>query len=174
MCEAPSPARGDTRGEGRPLAREEPVILAGGGSTITLIDGLTFAISDALGDIGGGADGFITDDTRHLSRLAVRVDGAPLHPLAAAQLAPSTARFRSFVSPRPGHMDRSLEVERRRRVVADGLEDELILRWWAESPCQVPVLIEVDADFADIFAIRGLNTGPVSPAIPVHTAATSD
>lgn len=173
VCEAPSP-RGDARREGRAPPREEPVILAGGSATITLIDGLTFAISDALGDIGEGADGLITDDTRHLSRLAVRIDGAPLHPLGAAQLAPSTARFRGFVSTRPAHADRSLEVERRRRVVADGLEDELILRWWAESPCQVPVVVDVDADFADIFAIRGLSARPGSPVARVHTATTSD
>lgn len=150
------------------------MILAGGSSTITLIDGLTFAISDALGDIGGGTDGFIADDTRHLSRLAVRVDGAPLRPLGATQLAPSTARFRGFVSPGPGRADPPLEAERRRRVVADGLEDELILRWWADSPCQVPVLVEMDADFADIFAIRRLNTGTVPAAAPVRAEATSD
>ena len=174
MCEVPSPRRGDARKEGRAPPREEPVILAGGSATITLIDGLTFAISDALGDIGEGADGLITDDTRHLSRMAVRIDGAPLHPLGAAQLAPSTARFRGFVSTRPAHADRSLEVERRRRVVADGLEDELVLRWWAESPCQVLVVVEVDADFADIFAIRGLSTGQGSPVARVHTATTSD
>jgi hypothetical protein len=58
-----------------------PAILAGAG-TLTLIDGLTFAISDAGGDIGSGLDGLIADDTRHLSRLALRVEGAPVHPLA--------------------------------------------------------------------------------------------
>ncbi len=150
------------------------MILSGGSSTVTLIEGLTFAISDPLGDMGGGADGFIADDTRHLSRLAVQVDGAPLHPLGAAQLAPSIARFRGFASPRPGHVDRPLEVERRRRVVADGLEEELVLRWWAELPCRVPVLLEVGADFADIFAIRGLSSALLPPAASVHTAPTVD
>lgn len=157
-----------------PRAREDPVILAGGSSTITLIDGLTFAISNELGDIMGGADGFIADDTRHLSRLAVQVDGAPLHSLGAAQLAPSTARFRGFAEPDAGHDDRPLEVERRRHVVADELEDELILRWWAEEPCRVPVRVELGADFADIFAIRGLQTGPATPAAPVLATVTPD
>lgn len=152
---------------------KEPVILAGGNSAITLIDGLTFTISDVLGDIGGDADGLISDDTRHLSRMIVRVDGVPLRPLGAAQLAPSTARFRGFVSPRPGHGDPSLEVERRRRVGGGRLEDEVVLRWWAESPCQVPVSLDVDADFADIFAIRGLNTASGAQA-PVQVTATGD
>lgn len=159
---------------GGPPPREQPLILAGGSATLTLIDGLTFAISDALGDIGGGADGFIADDTRHLSRLLVRIDGAPLRPLGAVQLDSSTARFRGFGPPRPEHADQPLEVERRRRVVADGLEDELILRWWAESPCQVCVQVDLDADFVDIFAIRGLITGPPGPAAPVHAAVGHD
>lgn len=151
-------------------ARDEPVILAGGSATVTLIDGLTFAISDALGDIGGHADGLISDDTRHLSRLAVRVDGAPLRPLGAAQLTPSTARFRGVVSARPGEMEQSLEVERRRRVAAGALEDELVLRWWAEPPREVPVVVEVDADFADIFAVRGMSTGSGAPVRAMPTA----
>ena len=52
----------------------------------------------------------------------------------------------------------------------DGLEEELVLRWWAESPCQVPVLLEVAADFADIFAIRGLSSAPLPPPASVHTS----
>ncbi len=150
---------------------KEPIILAGDNSAITVIDGLTFTISDVLGDIAGDADGLISDDTRHLSRMIVRVDGRPLRPLGAAQLAPSTARFRSFVA--PGHGDPSIEVERRRRVVAGGLEDDLVVRCWAESPCQVPVSLDLDADFVDIFAIRGLNTGSDVEA-PVEIAATGD
>jgi hypothetical protein len=104
-----------------------------------------------LGDIGSGPDGLFTDDTRHLSRMRVSIDGAPLRPLGAARLAPSTARFRGFVPPGAGHSDPSLEVERRRTVVSGGLEDELVLRWWAASPCQVAVRLELDADFVYIF-----------------------
>ncbi len=154
-------------------AWKEPVILAGDASTITLIDGLTFAISNALGDIVGDSDGLIADDTRHLSCMRVSIDGAPLRPLGAAQLAPSTARFRGFVSPLPGHADPSLEVERRRTVVSGGLEDELVLRWWSASPCEVAVSLELDADFVDIFGIRGL-TAAAPSARYVQTAASND
>lgn len=153
-----------------PEGRDEPVILAGDSSAITLIDGLTFAISDALGDIDGGGAGLIADDTRHLSRLAVTIDGERMRTLGAAQLTASTARFRGFAPPSPGRADPSLEVERRRTVVADRLDDELILRWWAAVPCTVPVRVEVDADFADIFAIRGLDTGSAAHAASVHVS----
>ena len=148
------------------------MILAGGASTVSLIDGLTFAISDTLGDICGNADGFIADDTRHLSRLAVRVDGAPPRSLGAAQLSAATARFRGFVPPGPGHADASLEVERRRTVASDGLEDEVILRWWAATPGRVAVAVELDADFVDIFAIRGVTTGSAAAHPPAEVATT--
>lgn len=158
---------------GDQVKRHEPAILAGTG-TLTLIDGLTFAISNASGDIGDGLDGLIADDTRHLSRLAVRVEGAPVRPLGAALLAPSSARFRGVVVPGRGYPDAPLEVDRRRRVAAGGLEDELVLHWWAESPSQVPVLVEVDADFLDIFEIRGLETGPAKMATQVRSEPTCD
>ena len=155
--------------------REEPVILAGDSSAITLIDGLTFAISDALGDIGAtGAEGLIADDTRHLSRLAVTIDGDPMRTLGAAQLTASTARFRGFAAPSPGRADPSLEVERRRTVRADGLEDEMVLRWWAAEPRAVRVRLEVDADFADIFAIRGLDTGSSAHAASIDIGVTPE
>ena len=154
-------------------SRHEPAILAGTG-TLTLIDGLTFAISDANGDIRGGLDGLITDDTRHLSRLAARVEGAPIRPLGTALLAPSEARFRGVVAPGQGYPDAPLEVDRRRRVADGWLEDELVLYWWAEAPVMVSVLLEADADFADIFAIRGLETGPATLSTHVRTTPTSD
>ncbi|MDQ2881201.1 MAG: hypothetical protein M3Y48_08150 [Actinomycetota bacterium] len=56
-------------------------VLAGPG-TITVIAGLTFAISDERGDMGPGPFGLITDDTRNLSRLQVRLDCASCRPRA--------------------------------------------------------------------------------------------
>lgn len=155
------------------MRRHEPSIIAGAG-TLTLIDGLTFAISDSSGDIGGGLDGLIAEDTRHLSRLAVLVEGAPVRPLGAALLAPGSARFRGFVAPGRGYPDAPLEIDRRRRVVAGGLEDELVLHWWAETPCQVSVVVDVEADFADIFQIRGVETGPGTIGVTAHALPTSD
>ena len=139
-----------------------PAILAGAG-TLTLIDGLTFAISDAGGDIGSGLDGLIADDTRHLSHLALRVEGAPVHTLGTALLAPGAARFRGYVAPGRGYPDAPLEVDRQRHVTAGRLTDDITLSWWAASPCVVTVRVEVAADFLDIFQIRGLETGPGDP-----------
>ena len=175
--------RGDLRGRpavsgggGRRCleAADQPAILVGDASAITLIDGLTFAISDALGDIEGGSSGLIADDTRHLSRLRLSVDDDPVRALGAAQLSPSTARFRGFAVPEAGRADPSLEIERRRRVGADGLEDEVILRWWAGAPRRVSVGIDLDADFSDIFAIRGMDTGSAAQRDSVRAETTAD
>ncbi len=154
-------------------SRHEPSILAGTG-TLTLIDGLTFAISNASGDIEGGLDGLIADDTRHLSRLAVRVEGAPVRHLGAALLAPGSARFRGIVAPVHGFPDAPLEVDRRRRVSAGVLGDDLVLSWWAESPRDVSVRIEVGADFADIFQIRQLETDPATTPAHMHAEPMPD
>ena len=155
------------------MNRHEPAILAGVG-TLTLIDGLTFAISDANGDIGHGLNGLIADDTRHLSRLTVSVDGAPVHSLGTALLDPASARFRGFVAPAPGYPDAPLEVHRRRRVRAGRLEDDLQLQWWAEAPARVAVRVEVAADFLDIFQMRGLETGPTTASARLSSEPTSD
>jgi hypothetical protein len=42
---------------------------------LTVLDGSTFCISDESGDIIGGAAGLYADDTRHLSRLLLTLDG---------------------------------------------------------------------------------------------------
>lgn len=151
----------------------EPVILAGDGSVITLIDGLTFAMSDVVGDIGAGADGLIADDTRHLSLMMLSIDGMPCRPLGAARPAAAVARFRGFALPAPGHADPSLEVERLRTVVAGGMDDEIVLRWWAAHESEVAIRLDLDADFVDIFGIRGLTTALVSDR-SVHTADGKD
>ena len=150
-----------------------PAILAGAG-TLTLIDGLTFAISDAGGDIGSGLDGLIADDTRHLSHLALLVEGAPVHPLGTALLAPGAARFRGYVAPGRGYPDAPLEVDRQRHVTAGRLTDDITLSWWAAGPCVVTVRVEVAADFLDIFQIRGLETGPAMPPEQVARVITPD
>lgn len=142
---------------------DEPMLLAGTASSgITLIDGLTLVICDDLGDIAGGPDGLIVDDSRHLSLMRLTIDGAPCRSLGVARLTPSAARFRSYVASAPGRADPSLEVERRRILTAGALQDDIVVRWWAPSAKHVSVRLDLDADFVDIFEIRGLTSPPAS------------
>ena len=43
---------------------------------LTILDGSTFCVSDAVGDFTGGTEGLYADDTRMLSLYRLLVDGA--------------------------------------------------------------------------------------------------
>jgi glycogen debranching enzyme len=134
-----------------------PQVLAGTG-TITAIDGLTFVISDELGDISPGSQGLLVRDTRHVSRFTIAVNGDPLKQLGAALLGTTEARFHTFADVGPGP-DASLEVERRRQVIQGGFDELVILSWWGDGQPEIVVELVVDADFADIFQVRILQPG---------------
>ncbi len=144
-------------------------VLAGPG-TITVIAGLTFAISDERGDIGPGPFGLITDDTRHLSRLQVRLDSEPLRHLGSGLISPAVARFRCYATLSNRLPDAPVECERLRELSPAGMVETLTLRCWTPDPVQVRLSIQLDSDFADIFQLRRLAGDPSaqSSGIPVH------
>lgn len=149
-------------------------VLAGPG-TITAIAGLTFAISDERGDIGPGPFGLITDDTRHLSRLQVRLDSEPLRHLGSALVSPAVARFRGYATLRDRLPDAPVECERLRRMSPGGMAETLTLRCWTPGPVQLHLSILLDCDFADIFQVRRLAGDHCVPSsdIPVHRSVGS-
>jgi glycogen debranching enzyme len=147
--------------------QEAPALAARDG--ITLIDGLAFVLSDQSGEMPPGPYGLIVRDTRHLTRLALSVAGlAPAH-LAAALESAVAARFHGYLGLEGLGPDAPLEVERRRRVTADGLEEEIILRLWSVDRVRVTLALESACDFADIFDVRRMRIGrtgsrPSAPA----------
>ncbi|HTI33279.1 MAG TPA: glycogen debranching N-terminal domain-containing protein, partial [Miltoncostaea sp.] len=148
----------------RPAAPHATEVLAGPG-TITVISGLTFAISDERGDLHGPHVGLIAGDVRHVSLLDLRVDGAPLEPLGAGIGAPDAVRFQAWV-PRPGGgPDATLEVERARRVSAGAMSDAIAITSWEADPVEIDVSLRTDADFADIFEVR--RPGGSAAGVPV-------
>ncbi|MDT7639607.1 MAG: hypothetical protein QOC83_3895 [Pseudonocardiales bacterium] len=153
-----------------PLA--PPGVLAGPGS-ITVIAGLTFAISDERGDIGPGPFGLITDDTRHLSGLRVLLDSEPLRHLGSGLVSSSVAHFRGYATLRDRLPDAPVECERRRELTPAGLVETLTLRCWTPEPVVLDLEIELDADFADIFEVRRLAGDPTPrpAAAPVAESA---
>ena len=95
--------------------RAEHVPPVGGSSQLILIDGRTFAIGDQRGDIGGGAEGYVHADRRHLSRFDVLVDGARLSSLAVATPSPSSSVVVHRLRDELG-VERPAIVVRRRRL----------------------------------------------------------
>ena len=171
----PPRARGSGRRRAvtRAAAPHATEVLAGPG-TVTVISGLTFAISDERGDLHGVHDGLIAGDVRHVSLLDLRIDGAPLEPLGAGVGTPDVVRFRAWV-PRPGGgPDATLEVERTRRVSAGAMHEEIAVTSWEPAPVTIDVSLQADADFADIFEVRQPFAEPARAAASRHRGARAD
>jgi glycogen debranching enzyme len=144
-------------------------VLAGPG-TITVIAGLTFAISDERGDMGPGPFGLITDDTRHLSCLQVRLGSEPLRHLGSGLVSPAVAHFRAYATLADRLPDAPVECERLRQLSPGRMAETLTLRCWTPDPVQLHLCIQLSSDFADIFQVRRLAGDPSaqSSGIPVR------
>jgi glycogen debranching enzyme len=128
--------------------------LTTGRGTVTLVDESTFTISAASGDIStGAAQGLFVRDTRILSRFEVLIDGTRTEPLAAVRDDPFSATFVSRCIPASGLADSTLMMFRSRHV-GQGMREELTLRNFADEASSCTVEVLVDADFADLFAVK--------------------
>jgi glycogen debranching enzyme len=116
------------------------------GARVTLVDGASFCISGATGDIGGGADGLIVADRRLVSRCRVTVNGRPLVPVDHHVDDPSAATFVSRASGGP--------IIVRRRFLGEGMRDDVEVRNPGDEATYVEVEIELAADLATAGALR--------------------
>src|SRR5580765_5917737 len=96
-------------------------------SSVTLVQGRSFALCDRGGDIDGvGPSGLFVGDRRIVSRLVVTVDGAPVQPLAWSSDEPFHGRFVGRVG--DGADDRPPVLVLRDLWVGRGLRADLTLR----------------------------------------------
>jgi glycogen debranching enzyme len=124
------------------------------GGAVTLVDESTFAISNRAGDIvPGSANGLFVRDTRVLSRLELRIDGKRLQPLAALNLEPFSATFVSREAPTGGRADSTMMVFRA-RYVGQGMREDLTIENFSSEATICLVEVFIDADFADLFAVK--------------------
>jgi glycogen debranching enzyme len=137
------------------LNRTEPVAVVSTTDDVTLVEGSTFCLSDRSGDINPGTtQGFFLRDTRFVSTWRLRLDGQP--PLALTALTPEAfaARFVLRQAPRSGTADSTLLVVRE-RLVADGLRETITIDNVGREAAAVTLTIDAEADFADLFAVKG-------------------
>ncbi len=121
---------------------------------VTLVDESTFTISGRAGDISpGSAQGLFVRDTRIVSRFEVLVNGTPTEPLASVTDDPFSATFVSRCLPPHGRADSTLMVFRS-RYVGQGMREDLTIRNFGDEPSLCSVELFVDADFADLFAVK--------------------
>jgi glycogen debranching enzyme len=128
--------------------------------TLSVLDGSTFVVGDRLGDIRAGEGrehGFFSEDTRFISRWALRVGGTPLELLSLNQSAHFDAQF--FLTPTVGPDEEAPCSIVRHRLVDDVWMEEVTVTNHLHETRPVRVMLEVDADFADLFEVKDRTIG---------------
>nr|MBA3740837.1 hypothetical protein [Chloroflexota bacterium] len=124
-------------------------------SSITVVEHTNFAVSDRGGDmLPGGYHGFFAGDTRFLSRFVVRLNGKRMERLSVGDTEHDRATF-YLANPRLPEVRAASVVVFRDRHINHGLEERIRLISYSPAPINVQLSVEVEADFADIFEVRG-------------------
>src|ERR1700712_579940 len=123
---------------------------------VSVFDGSTFAVSDIRGDMvrSDQSHGFFVGDTRHLSVWRLYLDGRPLDSLSIADVDYFLAQF--FLVPPRRALFSSPEISIiRRRIVHGSWLEEISVVNHRNDPLQAELRLEIDADFADLFEVKG-------------------
>jgi glycogen debranching enzyme len=123
--------------------------------TLNVLDGSTFVVGDRLGDVRadeGREHGFFSDDTRFISRWALRVGDAPLELLSLDQRAHFDAQF--VLTPTVGPEEQAPCSIMRSRLVDHVWMEEVTLTNHLHETNRLHVTLEVDTDFADLFEVK--------------------
>src|SRR5688572_9832170 len=125
-------------------------------ATIQILDGSTFVVSDARGDVDASPaepQGLFHRDTRFLSRWGLTIDGTVPNSLSTDDLHYFSAQF--FLVPGTGtiYVDAPLSVIRKRSV-GNGFHEDLTVLNHGEEPIDLNVRVEAASDFADLFEVK--------------------
>ncbi|GAP61448.1 amylo-Alpha-1,6-Glucosidase [Arthrobacter sp. Hiyo1] len=122
---------------------------------ITLVDGSSFCISLPNGDVlPHHPHGVFYRDTRILSRWCLAVNGEPLEALGAWTPSPFQGTYLGRAAGDVGRADSTMTVERKRMVGA-GIIEHITIHNYFREPTRCEVRLSVDADFADLFEVKG-------------------
>jgi glycogen debranching enzyme len=124
--------------------------------TVAILDGSTFVVSDRRGDIDARPDqahGFFFQDTRHLSRWLLTVNGIVPDVLSTDALEYYFAQF--FLAPPTGTIYENpyVSVIRRRWIGAELVEEVEVQNHHAR-PYDLVLELRADSDFADLFEVK--------------------
>ncbi|MBU4433310.1 MAG: amylo-alpha-1,6-glucosidase, partial [Alphaproteobacteria bacterium] len=125
----------------------------------------TFLVADAFGDIGGVGDGFFHNDTRVLSRFRLTLgDVAPSH------LSSSVSQDNVFFNCHATNQNLPLlgaaaaphgtiHLERKRFLWDQRCFERITFMNYSRDLVILPVSLEFEADFSDMFEVRGSKRG---------------
>jgi glycogen debranching enzyme len=132
---------------------------------LTLIDGKTFLSTNVAGDITppGAADvGFFYSDTRFLSHLEFRVNGR--RPVVLSSSTEKTYASQIELTAAQGVLRESFDlpentvhIRRQQLLNGDTFVERYTFQNFNRNHVNLSVEISVDADFADVFAVRGIH-----------------
>jgi glycogen debranching enzyme len=126
------------------------------GSTVQILEGNTFVVSDKRGDIAASSTdptGLFSFDTRFLSRWELTVNGDRLTALSTDDLQYFQARFFLVPAASSVYINATLTVIRQREV-ADGFHEQLTVLNHASEPADLAIRVDAGSDFADLFEVK--------------------
>ena len=131
---------------------------------LTLIDGKTFSATNVTGDIyppGSPDVGFFHDDTRFLSHLELRIGGHRTVVLSSA----TEKTFSSQIELTTGNItlrdsfdlpENTIHIRREQLLASEIFFDRMSFENFNLTPVDFTIEIVVDADFVDVFQVRGV------------------
>ncbi len=141
---------------------------------LVVLDGSTFFVSDASGNVepGQGATGFFFKDTRHLATWRLLLNGRPMRLLTSRTPDYYSARiFGTLGTARVG-LNPTISV-RRDRFVSDGVHEDLVLDNNCDSEQEVRLEFEFGSDFADLFEVKAGELKPPTATIDIGSDQVS-
>ena len=120
---------------------------------MTILEGSTFCICDEIGDLDGRTSGFFAEDTRFLSRLELRINGARPLLLSSGRIEYFSAAF-YLRNPVVAGLPQDTVSISRARFVGNGMQDHLVLRNEGGEPLRFELALDVGTDFADIISVK--------------------
>lgn len=124
-------------------------------SSLSVLDGSTFVVSDRHGDVIPGAGhelGFFAEDTRFISRWILRIGDTPLELLSLNQASHFDAQF--FLTPTVAPEEQAPRSIIRHRLVDHVWMEEITVTNHLHETSQIALSLEVDTDFADLFEVK--------------------
>jgi glycogen debranching enzyme len=121
----------------------------------------TFMVNDSYGDVHGLSDGLFHDDTRILSVFRLLLGQRPPTLLAGALSQDNvvfTSNSLNKALPAPGEVMGTpgvLHIERKRLLWDDRLYERIRIVNYGYDEASLPLAFEFDADFHDMFEVRG-------------------
>jgi N-terminal domain of (some) glycogen debranching enzymes len=127
-----------------------------GTDAIAVLEGRTFLLSDALGDVpAGSVGGLVHDDTRFLNRWEMRLEGKPLSVLKSRAVDYYSAAF-YLTNPEIAGLRPNTLALRRFRFVGNGLLEQVVAANAGLEPASFELRLACGTDFADLFEMKSV------------------